>query len=84
MTKGILGLVAAVIGLAIWKSRQAAMKRRLADFDEGRMCVACHSTNMEISWSHATCRACGHRGDLAAMRAAKIDDQVIQDLTRPK
>lgn len=78
------GLVGLVIVTAIWLWRQKSMKERMKGFDDGTLCIGCHSRNMTIRDNHAICGDCGHRSDLAAMRATQLTDDQIKDLTRPQ
>jgi hypothetical protein len=78
---GVVGLIIAAI---VWQLRQSAMKRRLRELDDGRRCIACHSTNMQVHGDRAQCGACFHVSDLAAIRAAVVSDEQIRDITRPQ
>lgn len=82
--KLIGGLIGFVIMTVIWLQRQRGMKNRLAEFDDGRRCIACHATNMTVADGKARCNQCFHTSDLAALRAAVVTDQQIQDVTRPQ
>ncbi len=77
------GVVGAVILTIVWLARQGAMKNRLSGFDDGTLCIGCHSRNMSVTDGKARCGSCGHVADLAAMQAAVVTDQQIADATRP-
>ena len=78
------GIVGLLVATAIWYTRQKGMRQRLQGFDDGTLCIACHSRNMSVSGTTAVCGDCFHRADLATMRGSQLSDAQIRDLTRPQ
>ena len=78
------GLTGLVIALIAWVMRQGAMKKRLAAFDNGSMCINCRSRNMTTRDGMAHCGDCMHVADLGQLKAAVITDEQIAIATRPK
>jgi hypothetical protein len=78
------GLVGLIVVAAVWHTRQRSMKQRLQGFDDGTLCIACHSRNMTVTGTHAVCGDCFHRADLTVMRGSQFSEQQIKDMTRPQ
>jgi hypothetical protein len=78
------GLIGLIVMSVIWWQRREGMRNRLAEFDNGTRCIACHSTNMAIAEGKARCGNCMHVSDLSALRAAAVSESDIADLTKPK
>jgi hypothetical protein len=83
LTKLTGGLIGALILYVVWQRRQSVGKNRLREIDEGRRCIACDRTDLEIASGHARCRSCGHVVLLANLQAAVVSDKEIADVTKP-
>jgi hypothetical protein len=83
LTKLFGGTVAAIILYIAWQRRQSVAKNRLREIDEGRRCIACDRTELEVANGRARCLACGHAVLLSVLQAAVVSDQEIADVTKP-
>jgi hypothetical protein len=83
MGKLLFFLLASAVSYAVWQARRASARRRLKDIDDGRMCIACGGTSLEHEAGTARCTRCGHVVLLAALRAARVDEHEIKNITRP-
>jgi hypothetical protein len=77
------GLLGALILYIAWQRKQHVAKKRLRDIDEGRRCIACDRTSLEVANGHARCLACGHVVLLASLQAAVISESEIAAVTKP-
>jgi hypothetical protein len=82
-TKLTGGLLGALILYLAWQRRQSVAKRRLRELDEGRRCIACDRTDLEVADGRARCLACGHAVILANLQATVISAQEIAAVTKP-
>ncbi len=78
---GLLGLV---IMTVVWAVRQRAMKSNLRGFDDGTLCIACHSREMQVVGDQARCNKCFHVSDLSLLRQTQLSDDQIKAITRPR
>jgi hypothetical protein len=78
---GVLGVVLMAV---LWNVRQRAMKNRLQGFDDGSLCISCHSRNMRVQDGKAHCHDCRHVSDLAIMQRAVLSDEQIAAATKPQ
>jgi hypothetical protein len=83
MSKLIFFALIAVVSAVVVHMRKAEAKKRLAELDDGKRCVACNGTEMEVFRGNARCRRCGHTASLAGLRSAQITDAEIAKITAP-
>ena len=81
--KLILFVVIGIASFVIVQVRKAGARRRLAELDDGRRCVACDSTTMEVIGGNARCLRCGHTASLAGLRSAQVSDNEINAMVEP-
>lgn len=84
MTYLLALLLASVIGGIAWWWRRQRVRNRLKEIDDGRRCIGCGSKNMTVTEHSARCNDCMYTADLAVMRAAKVSEQDIANLTYRK
>jgi hypothetical protein len=77
------GAIGVVIAFLIWRARQAKGGARLRAIDEGRLCVVCDKTELEVKDGHARCALCGNVVVLEKLRAAIVSDGEIANVTKP-
>lgn len=73
-----------MIAMVAWSLRQRAMKDRLRGFDEGTLCINCHSRNMTVEGNTARCGDCWHVADLERLQQAVVTDEQIAAVTKPQ
>jgi hypothetical protein len=78
-----LALFVLIGAYVAWWLRQRRARQRLREIDEGRRCVACDGTQLAADGSFARCLRCGHVASLSALRAAKVSESEIADVTKP-
>jgi hypothetical protein len=87
MTRLITNAVVLVIALAfawgLWTVRRARARSTLKEVDEGRRCIACESTEVDVDGGIVRCRRCGHAIQLSFLQGAKVSEREIDDLTKP-
>jgi uncharacterized paraquat-inducible protein A len=81
--KFILLLIVAAITYSMWLWRRTQGRKRLQEIDEGKRCIACSATEIELAGGNARCLRCNHVVSLAAMQAAVVHDHEIANVTRP-
>jgi hypothetical protein len=73
--------VISVMANAEWRRRQRVARECLADYDAGRRCIGCDSTDVVVDGDRVECRFCTHVSSLAALRRAEVSNEEIKELT---
>lgn len=76
-------LVASVASYVLWYMRKAKARTRLREIDEGKRCVSCDGTDLQVFSGNASCRRCGHVVSLASFSAAVVSESELSNITRP-
>jgi hypothetical protein len=80
----LLGAITiAVISYVVMYVRRHKARARLAAIDEGKLCIACHGTEMQQIGGNVRCLRCGHVVSLAGLRGASLADHEIDAVNKP-
>lgn len=79
--KGLIYLLAAIIGFAAWQWRKHEARTRLREMDEGKRCVNCEKTETRVEQGVVTCLLCSHSEVLANVRAVQLTEGEIDAMT---
>jgi hypothetical protein len=83
MGKALGVALATVIMFLVWQRRQVVARGRLREIDEGRRCIACDRTSMQLEGDRARCLSCGYTAHLSKLQATVISAREIADVTKP-
>lgn len=83
MIKLAFALIATVTWFGVWYMRKSKGRQRMREIDEGKRCVACDGTNLQSHRGMARCLKCGHTVSLAAFKSAMVNEDELDNITKP-
>ncbi|UQA55392.1 hypothetical protein [Polyangium aurulentum] len=81
--KLLVAITVAVVSYVALYVRRHKARARLAAIDEGKLCIACHGTELQPIGGNVRCMRCGHTVSLAGLRGASISDGEIDAVNKP-